>query len=118
MSSSIPSSLSSFQGDLMFPEDPAYPSSISRWASNAQRLAALVAFPKSTSDTGLILQYALVDSKPALPIAIKCGGHSASGASSVEGGVVIDLSRYFAGVRIDPEKKDLRMWVEGLFGRQ
>ncbi|KAF5362701.1 hypothetical protein D9758_011708 [Tetrapyrgos nigripes] len=93
------------RGDLVFPTDPTYASAISRWASNAERLAALVAFPKTTDDITLILEYALRFSTPALPIAVKCGGHSASGASSVSRGVVIDLSRYFGDVRVDPEAK-------------
>jgi FAD/FMN-containing dehydrogenase len=46
-----------------------------------------------------------------LPIAIKGGGHNAAGASSVEDGLVIDLSRYFNRVRVDPESK--RAYVGG-----
>ncbi|KAF5332335.1 hypothetical protein D9758_016118 [Tetrapyrgos nigripes] len=102
---SRPSTLQSFQGDLVYPNDPSYSSAIARWASNAERQAALVSFPKTTSDISLVLDYALHQSKPPLPIAVKCGGHSASGASSSEGGVVIDLSRYFSEVRVDPEAK-------------
>jgi len=39
------------------------------------------------------------------PIAIRGGGHSTSGASSIEDGVVVDLSRYLSGVRVDPVEK-------------
>ncbi|KAK7470016.1 hypothetical protein VKT23_001451 [Stygiomarasmius scandens] len=104
-SSPRPPFLQHFQGDLIFPEDQSYPSAISRWASNAERRAAFVAFPKTTSDISLVLDYALRESNPALPVAVKCGGHSASGLSSVEGGVVVDLSRYFGDVKIDEDNK-------------
>lgn len=40
-----------------------------------------------------------------LPIAIRGGGHSPAGSSSIENGLVIDLSRYLNGVTIDAEKK-------------
>ena len=39
--------------------------------------------------------------------AIRGGGHSSSGASSHENGIIIDLSRHLNGVWIDPEKKFL-----------
>ena len=41
--------------------------------------------------------------KNGLELAIKGGGHSSNGASSTEGGVIIDLSR-LRGVTIDAEK--------------
>ncbi|KDQ12316.1 hypothetical protein BOTBODRAFT_146774, partial [Botryobasidium botryosum FD-172 SS1] len=40
-----------------------------------------------------------------LDLAICGGGHSASGASSTEGGLVIDMGKKMNGVRVDTEKK-------------
>ena len=45
-----------------------------------------------------------------LLVAVKCGGHSASGQSTCDRGMQIDLSK-FRGVRVDPTAR--RAWVEG-----
>lgn len=91
-----------FKGDVVTPSDPDYLDAISRWASNAVRRAKVLAFVHDESDIGLALRYAKANS---LPIAVRGGGHSPAGASSVEDGLVIDLSRYLRGVRVDPEHK-------------
>ncbi len=43
-------------------------------------------------------------------LAVKCGGHSASGQSTCDRGMQIDL-HYLRGVRVDPQKQ--RAWVQG-----
>lgn len=93
---------SQFKGDLVTPEHDHYKEAIARWAVNAERKAKVVAFVKNEQDIGLAIAYAKSNG---LPIAIRGGGHSASGASSSEGGLVIDLSRYLNGARADAEKK-------------
>ena len=41
---------------------------------------------------------------------VVCGGkHSSSGASSIEGGLVIDLSSKLRDVKVDPDTKTLRV---------
>ena len=92
----------SFKGDLVTPSDPDYAAAIARWAINANRNAKVVAFVKDSEDVALALKFAK-DNK--LPLAIKGGGHSSSGASSSEGGIVIDLSRHVNSVRVDAENK-------------
>ncbi|KAI0722159.1 FAD-binding domain-containing protein [Cerioporus squamosus] len=92
----------SFKGDLLTPDDEGYESAIARWAKNAARKAALVAFVKDAEDVSRAVIYA---KQAKLPIAIKGGGHNASGASSSKGGLVIDLSRYLNGVKVDTQKK-------------
>lgn len=91
-----------FKGDLVTPSDAEYPTAISRWAINARRQAKVVAFVKDAKDVSAAVLYAKANK---LPIAIRGGGHSASGASSSEGGLVVDLSRYLNGVTVDAEKK-------------
>jgi FAD/FMN-containing dehydrogenase len=91
-----------FQGDLVFPEDSDYRAAIARWSITSERNAAIVAFVKTNEDVGLAIKYAKANS---LAIAILGGGHSTAGTSSTEGGLVIDLSRYFAWARVDAEKK-------------
>ncbi|KAI0260712.1 FAD-binding domain-containing protein [Gloeopeniophorella convolvens] len=92
----------SFAGDWITPDHPTYADAIARWAVNAQRRAKAVAFVKSAQDVAHVLAYA---QHQGLPVAIRGGGHSVAGASSSDGGIVIDLSRYLAGVRVDPAAK-------------
>ena len=96
------STLTEFKGDLVRPGDPGYDDALKRWAANATRKASIVAFVKDEEDVALAIKYAR-DS--GLPIAIRGGGHSAAGASSIENGLVIDLSRYLNGVTIAAEKQ-------------
>ncbi|KAF5364309.1 hypothetical protein D9756_000778 [Leucocoprinus leucothites] len=90
------------KGDVITPENPDYAKSVSRWACSAEKKAAAVVFVKDESDIAESLSFARDNS---LPVAVRGGGHNPTGASSVEAGVVIDLSRYFHGVHVDPEKK-------------
>jgi FAD/FMN-containing dehydrogenase len=96
------STLTEFKGDLVRPGDPGYDDALKRWAANAACKASIVAFVKDEEDVALAIKFAR-DS--GLPIAIRGGGHSAAGASSIENGLVIDLSRYLNGVTIDAEKQ-------------
>nr|AGK29855.1 FAD-binding protein [Volvariella volvacea] len=91
-----------FKGDIITPEDPQYANAIARWARNAERRASAIAFVKDAADVALAIDYAKTHS---LSLAVRGGGHSASGASSSEGGLVIDLSRYLNGVTIDAESR-------------
>ena len=91
-----------FKGDLVRPGDPGYDDALKRWAANAARKASVVAFVKDEQDVAFAIKYAR---DRGLPIAIRGGGHNASGASSIENGLVIDLSRYLNGVMIDAEKQ-------------
>ncbi|KAF9457220.1 hypothetical protein BDZ94DRAFT_1139624, partial [Collybia nuda] len=79
---------------------------IARWALNAQRPAKVVAFVKDSADVALAIKYARVNE---LPIAIRGGGHSPYGASSIRDGLVIDLSRYINGAVVDPVNKTIRV---------
>jgi hypothetical protein len=91
-----------FKGDIVTPSSADYEKAIARWAINAQRKAKVVAFVKDSEDVVLAIKYAKANK---LPVAIRGGGHSASGASSSEDGLVIDLSRHLNGVKVDADKK-------------
>ncbi|KAJ8085246.1 hypothetical protein PM082_004040 [Marasmius tenuissimus] len=91
-----------FSGDLVVPGDPDYESAIARWALNSIRQARIVAFVKTEKDIALSIRYAR---EAKLPLAIRGGGHSIQGTSSVEDGLVVDLSGYFRGVRVDTESR-------------
>lgn len=90
------------KGDIVTASDAGYTEAINRWATNAVRLAKIVVFVKDAEDVALAIRYARSEG---LAIAIKGGGHSPAGASSIEGGLVIDLSRYLNNVTVDPERK-------------
>ena len=104
----------SFKGDIVTrppaDADPEvwahYNKAIARWAANVERNARIVAFVKDTQDVALALKYARENH---LQLAIRCGGHNASGASSIEDGLVIDLSRYLNYAIVDPEKRTVRV---------
>jgi len=96
----------SLKGEIVTPDDDGYTQAIARWAANAERKARVVAFVKNTDDVALALKYARTNS---LQVAIRGGGHSLCGASSVEDGLVVDLSRYFDYVAVDPEKRIARV---------
>jgi hypothetical protein len=92
----------SFKGNIITPDDPNYQAAIARWASNAERRAKIVAFVKDAEDVSAAVTFAKASK---IPLAIRGGGHSTSGASSSQDGLVIDLSKHLNGVRIDPEAK-------------
>ena len=69
---------------------------------------ALIAQPTGTADVRAAIDYARDNG--GLLLAVKCGGHSASGQSTCDRGMQIDLSR-FRGVRVDPVAR--RAWVAG-----
>ncbi|KAF9482454.1 FAD binding domain-containing protein [Pholiota conissans] len=91
-----------FKGDVVTPEHPGYKEAIARWAANAERNAKVVAFVKDSQDVAAAIKFARANG---LPIAVRGGGHNVSGASSVDDGLVIDLSRFLNKVTVDPLKK-------------
>jgi FAD/FMN-containing dehydrogenase len=103
----------SFKGDIVTPDDEGYTEAIARWAANVERPARVVAFVKDTDDVALALKYARTNK---LKVAIRCGGHSPSGASSAKDGLVIDLSRHFNYAVVDPEKRTARVGGGALWG--
>jgi FAD/FMN-containing dehydrogenase len=96
----------SFKGDIITPDDEGYTQAIARWSATAERKARVVAFAKDTDDVSRALKYARTNN---LHVAIRCGGHSPSGASSAEDGLVVDLSRHFDYAIVDPEKRTARV---------
>jgi hypothetical protein len=68
---------------------------------------ALIAQVTGPADIGPVVDFARENN---LLVAVKCGGHSASGKSTCDGGLLIDLST-FQGTRVDPVEK--RVWVAG-----
>ncbi|KOS20232.1 6-hydroxy-D-nicotine oxidase [Escovopsis weberi] len=75
-----------------------YHEGLKRWSNASVKLAAALAFLQSDEDVSHTVKFAC---QHKIDIAVRGGGHSTSGASSVEGGLVIDLSR-MRRVVVDP----------------
>jgi len=69
---------------------------------------ALIVQPTGTADIRTAVNFARENK--GLLVAVKCGGHSASGQSTCDKGLQIDLS-HFRNVRVDPIAR--RAWVAG-----
>ncbi|KAH7310233.1 hypothetical protein B0J17DRAFT_688048 [Rhizoctonia solani] len=113
MSTIDPSALSllreslSPEGSIHLLDDPQY--SNKRWALNAEKEAAAVAWPATPEDVVQILAFAQsrapYTAQKQLHVAVKGSGHTPSGASSSDGGLVIDLQPKLGDVRVDPAGK-------------
>jgi len=90
----------SFTGIVAEEGDEHY--DIRRWADNASRKAKYVTYPEDSADVAKAILYAKAEG---LDLAVRGGGHSTSGASSSEGGLVVDLSKTINKVQIDVEKQ-------------
>ncbi|CAO3688050.1 unnamed protein product [Umbelopsis vinacea] len=66
----------------------AYTNAIRRWSKCAIKPAKAVIKPTTPEDVSKIILLAKAHN---VPFAVKCGGHSPGGASSSDGGIVIDL---------------------------
>ncbi|ORY61594.1 uncharacterized protein BCR38DRAFT_37090 [Pseudomassariella vexata] len=77
-------------GDVLVPGNSGYEESLQRWSETCIKPAAVVVRPTTASETSAAVQFAR---KHFIPFTVRGGGHSPSGTSSSNGGMVIDLSR-------------------------
>ncbi len=89
------------RGQLVRPEDDAYDEARSVWNGAHDRRPALIVRCAGVADVLRAVDFARSEN---LLVAVRGGGHSLPGFSTVDGGVVIDLSRMTA-VRVDPERR-------------
>jgi FAD/FMN-containing dehydrogenase len=89
------------RGEVIGQADPRY--DVVRAIANCCRTSrpAAVACVADADDVAAAVRFAVAEG---LPMAVRAGGHSAAGHSSVEGGLVIDL-RALDHVRVDPERR-------------
>jgi FAD/FMN-containing dehydrogenase len=80
---------------------PAYTASVSRWSSAASKPASLCLLPTTAGEISTAVQFA---SEHNIDVAVKGGGHSTAGASSTEGGLLIDLGN-MRGLSVDAGRK-------------
>lgn len=93
--------LDSFGGVVIRDGDDGYDYARTIFNAMIDRRPALIAQCESVSDVQAALAHADANG---LEVAIRSGGHSVAGASSIDGGVVIDMRRMNA-VEVDPEAK-------------
>jgi hypothetical protein len=99
--------LKSTDAQLVTPdEEEAYTKSIRRWSRAAEKPAGACLIPKSAEAVSITLKYA---SEQDLDLAVKGGGHSTAGASSTDGGLLIDLNTHIRYVDVDTEKKIVKV---------
>lgn len=94
----------SFGGDVIEPSEAGYDDARRVWNGMIDRRPALVVRPSGVDDVVAAVRFGREND---LVIAIRGGGHSMSGLSTCDGGLVIDLSG-MRGVTVDPTRRRAR----------
>lgn len=98
------SGLAGLHGELILPGDEDYDRARRVWNGRIDKYPALICRCADRSDVIRAVGFA---HQHALPVAVRSGGHSFSGNSVCDGGIVIDLS-HMKGIRVDPVKRTAR----------
>src|SRR5215218_9475122 len=93
------------RGTLVRASDPAYDDVRAIWNGAHDRRPALIARCAGVADVIRALEFARSEE---LRVAVRAGGHSIPGYSSVDGGMVIDLSP-MQGIQVDPRRRTVRV---------
>ncbi len=98
---------SKIRGDIIQPGDPQYEIARKVYNGMIDKHPALIVRCVDAADVSSAVDFGC---EQGLDIAVRGGSHNGPGFGTVEGGLVIDLSR-MRGIRVDPEEKTVR--VEG-----
>jgi FAD/FMN-containing dehydrogenase len=101
-----------FGGRLIRPQDPDYDALRRVWNGSIDRFPALIARCSGVADVIAALRLAR---RTGLEIAVRGGGHSFSGLSVCEGGIVIDLGP-MKGIRVDLSTRTVHAQAGVLLG--
>ena len=77
------------RGDLIRPDDPGYDEARAIWNGAHDRRPALIVRCRGVADVMRTVEFARSEG---LPLAVRGGGHSIPGFSTVDNGIVLDLS--------------------------
>jgi FAD/FMN-containing dehydrogenase len=100
------------RGDLILPGDPQYETARKVYNAMIDKHPALIVRPVDVADVSSAVNFGC---DHGLDIAVRGGSHNGPGFGTVEGGLVIDLSR-LRGVRVDPEAKTVRVGAGSVWG--
>jgi FAD/FMN-containing dehydrogenase len=103
---------STFPGDIITPADEAYDGARRLWNAVHDRRPALILRPRTSVDVATAIRFAREHD---LELAVRSGGHSPSGHSTTEGGIVVDMSA-MRGVSVDPVARTARANGGALLG--
>ena len=105
--------LSGTEAEVRGPSDQEYDKSIERWSKAAEKPAGVAIAPTSAHEVAIAVKYA---AENGLDLAVKGGGHSTAGASSTNGGILIDLQSHMRKVTVDTEKHLIHVQGGALWG--
>jgi FAD/FMN-containing dehydrogenase len=94
-------------GEILRPGDDGYETARRVWNAMVDRRPALIVKCPTADAVADAVRFARARG---LEIGVRCGGHSVTGLSVPDGGLMIDLTP-MAAVRIDPDRR--RAWVQG-----
>jgi FAD/FMN-containing dehydrogenase len=89
------------RGSLVRPDDPGYDEARAIWNGAHDRRPALIVRCHGVADVLRTVEFARSEG---LPLSVRGGGHSIPGFSTVDDGVVLDLSP-MKGIRVDTDRK-------------
>src|SRR4051794_40146860 len=99
-------------GDVITPDHPDYDEARRLWNADIDRRPAVVAMCANASDVAAAVSFA---TEQGLEVAVRGGAHSVSGASVVDGGLMINLAN-MNQVTVDPVAKRARAGGGALLG--
>ncbi|KAF1995816.1 FAD-binding domain-containing protein [Amniculicola lignicola CBS 123094] len=90
--------------EVLMPDSEGYEESIVRWSEHCIKKAHAVVKVSNADDISKTLKFV---KEHKIPFVVKGGGHSTSGSSSIDDGLVIDLSK-LRKVSVDTEAKTIK----------
>jgi FAD binding domain/Berberine and berberine like len=92
------SALENVRGEIIRPEDDRYDEARAIHNAGTDKHPALVVRSRDVADVISVVNFAR---SSGLPLAVRGGGHNPAGFSSVDDGIVLDLSK-MRGIKVDP----------------